>query len=58
MCLFVPLSMFADGWDGLYKQIENSIRQPQFANKDFTLQSMVQIQKQKQMSTKKLSTKL
>ena len=39
LLLFVlcPLTASADAWETQYKQIEQSIRQPQFANKDFLI---------------------
>lgn len=37
LCLLFPSAMMADGWDSQYKQIEQSIRQPKFANRDFTI---------------------
>lgn len=35
--LFIPMSALADGWDNEYKKIEQSIREPQFKNKDFVI---------------------
>ena len=35
LCLLFPVAMMADGWDTQYKQIEKSIRQPKFADRDF-----------------------
>jgi len=35
--LFIPMSALADGWDNEYKKIEQSIREPQFKNKDFII---------------------
>ncbi|MEE0522043.1 MAG: glycoside hydrolase, partial [Bacteroidaceae bacterium] len=38
LSLFFPLAIHADGWNGLYQQIEQSIRQPQFANRCFSIE--------------------
>lgn len=35
--LFIPTVALADGWDTEYKRIEQSIREPQFNNKDFVI---------------------
>ena len=37
LCLLFPAVAMADGWETTYKQIEKSIRQPQFANRDFKI---------------------
>ncbi|MDE6353582.1 MAG: glycoside hydrolase, partial [Prevotella sp.] len=37
LCLLFPAAALADGWDTTYKQIEQSIRQPQFANREFNI---------------------
>lgn len=37
LCLTAPLAALADGWDTQYKQIEQSIRQPKFADKEFPI---------------------
>ena len=37
LCLLFPVAAMADGWTTTYKQIEQSIRQPQFANRDFPI---------------------
>ena len=38
ICLLLPLAALADGWDAeKYRQIEQSIRQPQFADKVFLI---------------------
>ena len=37
LCLLFPAALVADGWDSQYKQIEQSIRQPQFANRSFSI---------------------
>ena len=37
-CMFFPLLAFADGWDEQqYREIEQSIRLPQFAAQDFPI---------------------
>lgn len=35
--MLFPTTMAANGWDTLYKQIEKSIRQPEFVNRDFPI---------------------
>ena len=35
--LLLPVALWADGWDTQYKQIEQSIRQPQFADREFNI---------------------
>ena len=35
--LLMPAMALADGWDTQYKQIEQSIRQPQFGEKVFNI---------------------
>lgn len=37
LCLLFPAALMADGWDTQYKQIEQSIRQPKFADRDFLI---------------------
>ena len=37
LLVLCPLTASADAWETQYKQIEQSIRQPQFANKDFLI---------------------
>ena len=37
LCLFFPLASSANVWETQYKQIEQSIRQPEFANKEFVI---------------------
>jgi polygalacturonase len=38
LCLLFPMLSHADGWDeALYKQIEQSIRQPQISGKDYPI---------------------
>ena len=37
LCLFFPLAAVADVWETQYKQIEQSIRQPQFADNEFVI---------------------
>ena len=37
LCLLLPLTTWADGWDKQYKQIEQSIKQPQFADRVFNV---------------------
>lgn len=37
LCLLFPVAAMADGWDTTYKQIEQSIRQPKFADRDFQI---------------------
>ena len=37
LCLFFPLASSANIWETQYKQIEQSIRQPEFANKEFVI---------------------
>ena len=38
LCLLFPTLTVAQGWDeALYKQIEQSIRVPQFADKDYVI---------------------
>ena len=37
LCLLFPAALMADGWDTQYKQIEQSIRQPKFADSDFLI---------------------
>lgn len=37
LCLLFPAAAMADGWDTTYKQIEQSIRQPQFADREFNI---------------------
>lgn len=37
LCLLFPAALSADGWDSQYKQIEQSIRQPQFADRSFSI---------------------
>ena len=38
LCLLFPALMTAQGWDTQYKQIEQSIRQPQFADRTFSIE--------------------
>ena len=35
--LLFPLMAFADAWETQYKQIEQSIKQPEFKNKDYAI---------------------
>ena len=35
LCLLFPVAALADGWETQYKQIEQSIRQPKFADREF-----------------------
>lgn len=35
--LLMPLTAWADGWDTQYRQIEQSIRQPKFADREFNI---------------------
>ena len=37
ICLLFPLTVMADGWDTDYKRIEQNIRQPKFADKQFVI---------------------
>ncbi|WP_216655773.1 glycoside hydrolase family 88 protein [Xylanibacter muris] len=37
LCLLLPAVLVAGGWDTQYRQIEQSIRQPQFASRDFNI---------------------
>lgn len=37
LCLLFPASLSAKGWDDLYLQIEQSIRQPEFADREFVI---------------------
>ena len=38
LCLLVPLLSYAEGWDeAKYKQIEQSIKQPQISGKDYVI---------------------
>ena len=37
LCLLFPAMAHADDWTTLYKQIEQSIKQPEFANRDFNI---------------------
>lgn len=37
LCLLFPTAMAADGWDTQYRQIEQSIRQPKFADREFLI---------------------
>ena len=37
LCLLMPTAIMADGWETQYKQIEQSIRQPKFADREFMI---------------------
>lgn len=37
LCLLMPLAAMASAWDSQYKQIENSIRQPQFPDRTYLI---------------------
>lgn len=37
LCLLFPLTIAASAWETQYKQIEESIRMPQFANRTFDI---------------------
>ena len=43
LCLLFPAMAHADDWTTLYKQIEQSIKQPEFANRDFNITKLCKI---------------
>ena len=37
LCLLFPMSLLASVWDTDYKQVEQSIREPKFPNRSFSI---------------------
>ena len=41
LCLLFPLGLMASVWDTEYKQVEQSIREPKFPNRTFSITKYV-----------------